>query len=55
MNASRRSCLMLVLVAVVLASTPYAVADIYQWDWVDPANPGLGRQASTTFPLTEQA
>lgn len=32
-----------------LASAPLTRADIFQWEYIDPANPSLGRQQSTTL------
>ena len=31
------------------AAVPLARADIYQWEYIDPANPGLGKQESATL------
>jgi hypothetical protein len=30
-------------------STSIARANIYQWEWVDPGDPSLGKQVSTTL------
>src|SRR5262245_18150090 len=44
MNWLRRSC---VLIAALTA--PAARADIFQWEYVDPFDPSLGKQASATL------
>src|SRR5688572_6670928 len=32
----------------LFAPNPIARADIFQWEYINPANPGLGKQQSTT-------
>ena len=39
---------LLCLVGLLFASAP-ARADIFQWEYINPANPGLGKQQSTTL------
>ena len=33
----------------LFAPAPVARADIFQWEYINPANPGLGKQPSTTL------
>ena len=33
----------------LFAPTPVARADIFQWEYINPANPSLGKQQSTTL------
>ena len=41
-------CLCLISLCFV-TPVPKARADIFQWEYINPANPGLGRQQSTTL------
>ena len=43
----RLTCLCLVV--LLLASAAPARADIFQWEYINPGNPSLGKQASTTL------
>ena len=36
-------------IAIVLMIVSWASADIYQWEYIDPAHPELGKQQSTTL------
>ena len=40
-------CLCLLAAAAVLYSPGAALADIYQWEWIDPDDPSQGKQEST--------
>jgi hypothetical protein len=33
----------------IVASGPFARADIFQWEYINPANPSQGKQQSTTL------
>ena len=40
----------LCLISLFFATpAPHARADIFQWEYINPANPGLGKQPSTTL------
>ena len=44
----RLVCLYLVSLFFAILD-PNARADIFQWEYINPANPGLGKQPSTTL------
>ncbi len=49
-RARRRIALPCLLMGLSIASSgQVARADIFQWEYIDPANPALGKQASTTL------
>jgi hypothetical protein len=39
----------LAILLVLAASHPTARADIFQWQFINPADPGMGKQQSTTL------
>src|SRR3990172_8003203 len=39
----------LCLVGLLFAAAAAARADIFQWEYIDPANPALGKKQSTTL------
>ena len=48
-NTAKRLLFALTLTLLTLAHTHPTSADIYQWEWVDPADHSQGRQQSTTL------
>ena len=44
-----RSVSVLCVLLYVLAMPAVSVADIYQWEWIDPNDHSLGRQESNTL------
>src|SRR5262245_46310953 len=52
MNNNHRSAIIAASLATLLAlvaSGPTARADIFQWEYINPANPSLGKQQSSTL------
>jgi hypothetical protein len=45
----RSTILITTILLVSFAPVPLAQSDIFEWEYVDPANPSLGKQPSTTL------